>query len=122
MVKCSLDSLSLVFAALSDPTRRAILAQLAAGEATVSELAGPFSMSLPAVSKHLKVLESAGLLARRREGRVHRCVLNAAPMKKCADWLTDYRQLWELRLDSLGEFLGDEAESATARTSNREPD
>ena len=105
MVKYDPDALSGVFAALADPTRRAILAHLSAGQASVSELASPFAMSLPAVSKHLKVLEAAGLLSRTRHGRVHRCALNAAPMKQASDWMSDYQHFWESQLDSLEDFL-----------------
>ena len=98
----ALDS---TFAALSDATRRGILARLATGEASVTELAKPYDMSLPAVSKHLRVLESAGLVARSKDGRVHRCRLEAAPMKSAADWMAHYRQFWEAQLDSLQRYL-----------------
>jgi DNA-binding transcriptional ArsR family regulator len=101
------DRLSLVFAALADPTRRAILARLAAGEASVTELAGPFDMSLPAVSKHLKVLERAGLVARVRDAQWRPCRLNAAPLKDAAAWIDAYRRFWEDSLDRLGEYLSD---------------
>lgn len=99
------DTLSAAFQAMADPTRRAILARLASGEATAGELAAPFEMSLPAVSKHLKVLEGAGLLIRRREGRVHHCRLDPAPMKQAVDWIEYHRRFWETRLDSLGKYL-----------------
>ncbi len=105
MVKYQIDPLSATFSALADPTRRAILARLALGEASVGELAAPFEMSLPAVSKHLKVLEGAGLLARARDGRVHRCALDAGPMKEAVDWITDYRRFWEAQFDSLARYL-----------------
>lgn len=105
MVKYRADPLSATFSALADPTRRAILARLALGEASVGELAAPFEMSLPAVSKHLKVLEGAGLLARARDGRVHRCALDAGPMKEAVDWITDYRRFWEAQFDSLARYL-----------------
>ena len=98
-------SLDLLFSALSDPIRRAILARLAEGEATVGDLARPFSVSLPAISKHLRVLERAGLLERRIEGRVHRCRLQPRPLKDAVDWLTEYRQFWERQLDSLEAYL-----------------
>ena len=99
------DPLSATFAALADPTRRAILARLAAGECSVGELAEPFAMTLPAVSKHLRVLERAGLIARRREAQWHRCRLEAGPLKDVADWTEHYRRAWEGRLDRLGLYL-----------------
>ncbi|MEE8110868.1 MAG: metalloregulator ArsR/SmtB family transcription factor [bacterium] len=105
MVKYSSHSLDGTFSALSDPTRRSILARLAQGESTVTELARPFIVSLPAISKHLRVLEAAGLLIRKRDGRIHRCRLNAKPMKDASDWITRYRQFWEERLDALAEYL-----------------
>ncbi|MBI3028871.1 MAG: winged helix-turn-helix transcriptional regulator [Candidatus Rokubacteria bacterium] len=98
-------SLDTTFAALADPTRRAILARLARGGSTVTALAAPFDMSLPAVSKHLKVLESAGLLARERDGRVHRCCLVGRPMEDAARWIARYRTFWERQLDALAEHL-----------------
>lgn len=101
----SADSLSAVFAALADPTRRAILARLASGEATVTELAGPFAMTLPAVTKHLKVLERAGLISRGREAQWRPCRLEAQPLQQAADWVDQYRQHWELRLDRLDAYL-----------------
>jgi DNA-binding transcriptional ArsR family regulator len=99
------DQLSTTFAALSDPTRRAILARLATGECSVSELAEPFDMSMPAVSKHLAVLERAGLIARRREAQWRHCRLEAAPLKEVAEWTERYRRLWEGRLDRLDSYL-----------------
>src|ERR1041384_7679212 len=99
------DPLSATFAALADPTRRAILARLITGEASVSELAEPFDMSLPAVSKHLKVLERAGLIARGREAQWRPCRLEAAPLKDVTDWVERYRRLWEERLDRLEDYL-----------------
>ena len=99
------DSLSNTFAALADPTRRAILARLALGEASVNELAEPFEMSLPAVSKHLKVLERAGLIARGREAQYRPCRLEAARLKDVADWVERYREIWEQRLDRLDQYL-----------------
>ena len=101
----SSDSLNSTFAALADPTRRAILARLASGEASVTELAEPFEMSLPAVSKHLKVLERAGLIARGREAQWRPCRLEAAPLKDAADWLEHYRRFWEQSLDRLEDYL-----------------
>lgn len=103
--------LDATFAALSDPTRRAILARLAQGESTVSELAAPFDVSLPAVSKHLRVLESAGLLRREIDGRIHRCRLAPEPMKDAARWIEHYRAFWENQFDALAKFL--EATNAT---------
>jgi DNA-binding transcriptional ArsR family regulator len=101
----STDRLSTTFAALADPTRRAILARLAAGEASVTELAQPFDMSLPAISKHLKVLERAGLIVRGREAQWRPCKLEAGPLKGAADWLEYYRQFWEQSLDRLDDYL-----------------
>jgi DNA-binding transcriptional ArsR family regulator len=98
-------ALDRTFAALADPTRRAILKRLAAGEATVLELARPFSMSQPAISKHLKVLERAGLIVRGRRAQWRPAELRAEPLKEVADWLEDYRRLWEGRLDRLDAFL-----------------
>ncbi|HWH51370.1 MAG TPA: metalloregulator ArsR/SmtB family transcription factor [Gemmatimonadaceae bacterium] len=99
------DSLSLAFAALADPTRRAILARLATGECTVGELARPFSMSGPAVSKHLRVLERAGLVARGRDAQRRPRRLQAAPIKKVADWADDYRQFWDASYQRLDAYL-----------------
>ena len=99
------DHLSNTFAALADPTRRAILARLATGEASVTELAEPFAMSMPAVSKHLKVLERAGLIARGREAQWRPCRLKARPLKEAADWLEGYRRFWEESLDRLNDYL-----------------
>lgn len=99
------DQLDVTFAALADPTRRAILARLAAGEASVSELAEPFKLSLPAISKHLKVLEHAGLITRRREAQWRPCRLEPAPLKEAADWLAHYRRFYEESLDRLDEYL-----------------
>jgi DNA-binding transcriptional ArsR family regulator len=107
MVKSAQSTIQLdrTFAALADPTRRAIIERLAFGETTVSELAKPFRMSLPAVSKHLSVLEGAGLVKRERSGRVRNCTLVAAPMKDAAEWVERYSVFWEERLDALGHFL-----------------
>jgi len=99
------DPLSATFSALADPTRRAILARLASGEATVNQLAEPFQMSLPAVSKHLKVLERAGLISRSREAQWRPRRIQPAPLKDVSDWVESYRQLWEERLDRLGNYL-----------------
>lgn len=99
------DRLSVTFQALADPTRRAILARLALGETSVSELATPFKMSLPAVSKHLKVLEHAGLITRSRDAQMRPCKIEAKALKEADDWLEEYRQLWEQRLDRLEDYL-----------------
>ena len=99
------DPLSTTFAALADPTRRAILARLAKGEATVTELAEPFEMSLPAISKHLKVLENAGLITRGRDAQWRPCRIEAARLKEVSDWLGHYRRFWEESFDRLDEYL-----------------
>ena len=99
------DPISGVFAALADPTRRAILARLAGGEATVNELAQPFPISAQAISKHLNVLERAGLIARTREAQWRRCRIEPAPLRDIADWVDQYRRLWDERYDKLGEYL-----------------
>ncbi|MEC5387429.1 metalloregulator ArsR/SmtB family transcription factor [Uliginosibacterium sp. H3] len=99
------DRLSATFAALADPTRRAILARLASGETTVSELAKPFEMSLPAVTKHLKVLQRAGLISQGRQAQWRPCRLEAQPLQDVSNWVEQYRQFWELRLDRLEEYL-----------------
>jgi len=99
------DSLSTTFAALADPTRRAILARLITGECSVTELAEPFDMSLPAVSKHLHVLERAGLISRGREAQWRPCRLEAGPIKQVADWTERYREIWEGRLNRLDAYL-----------------
>jgi len=101
----STDRLGRTFAALADPTRRAILARLAAGEASVTELAEPFDMTLPAVSKHLKVLERAGLIARSRQAQWRPARLEAAPLKEVAEWTQAYRRFWEETYDRLDEYL-----------------
>jgi DNA-binding transcriptional ArsR family regulator len=101
----SADALSATFAALADPTRRAILARLASGESSVLEIAKPFDMSLPAVSKHLKVLERAGLIERGREAQWRPCRLQANPLKGVADWVEFYRRFWEESLDKLSSYL-----------------
>ena len=105
MVKYSSKTLNRTFAALADPTRRRILAHLARGNHRVTQLARPHAMSLPAVSKHLRVLEQAGLLRRRRYGRVHEMELNAEPLKKAARWVEEYRKFWEGSLDRLAAYL-----------------
>jgi len=109
------DQLSATFAGLADPTRRAILARLVQGEATVNELAEPFEISLPAVSKHLKVLERAHLIERRRHAQWRPCRLAPAPLKEVADWVEHYRVLWENRFDRLEEYLRELQESPSGQ-------
>jgi DNA-binding transcriptional ArsR family regulator len=99
------DRLSSTFAALADPTRRAILARLALGETSVLKLAEPFAMTLPAISKHLKVLERAGLITRTRDAQMRPCRIDVRALKEADDWLEEYRRLWEERLDRLGDYL-----------------
>jgi DNA-binding transcriptional ArsR family regulator len=99
------DRLSATFGALADPTRRAILARLASGEASVTELSEPFAMSMPAISKHLKVLERAGLIARGREAQWRPCRLQARPLQDVAGWVEHYRRFWEESFDRLGDYL-----------------
>jgi len=101
------DHLSTTLAALSDPTRRAILARLSSGQATVTELAAPFAMSMPAVSRHLKVLEHAGLITRGREAQWRPCRITAAPLKDVADWLGHYKRFWTESFDRLDNYLRD---------------
>lgn len=105
MVQHQPDPLSTTFAALADPTRRAILGRLASGECSVTALAEPFEMSLPAVSKHLRVLERAGLIARGRDAQWRPCRIEAGPLKEVADWAERYRHIWEGRLDRLDTYL-----------------
>ena len=114
------DQLSLTFAALADPTRRAILARLADGEASVTQLAEPFDMSMPAISKHLKVLENAGLIARGRDAQYRPCALDAAPLREVADWVAHYRQFWEESFDRLGAYLR-QLQSKEKKTHARKP-
>ncbi len=105
MVKYKPQGLDAIFSALSDPTRRAILARLALGEASVGELAAPHEMSLPAVSKHLRVLETAGLLRKEKDGRVILCRLEAAPLRDAANWIAAYQRFWEAQFDALAGYL-----------------
>ena len=105
MVKCSPGLLNRTFAALADPTRRHILEHLADGDRCVTDLARPYRMSLPAVSKHLRVLEKAGLVRRQRDGRVHRLKLDARPMQQAQAWIEEYRKFWEASFDRLDEYL-----------------
>jgi len=111
------DALSTTFAALADPTRRAILARLASGEISVTKIAEPFEMSMPAISKHLKVLERAGLIARGREAQWRPCRLEAGPLKNVADWVGNYRRFWEESFDRLDAYL---AELKTADLKTRD--
>ena len=108
MVNNASEQLDIVFAALSDPTRRTILERLSHAEYSVTEIAAPFNMSLPAISKHLTILENAGLITRRREGRMHHLRLAAAPMRNAIEWLEDYRQFWEAQFDNLDAYLNSE--------------
>jgi DNA-binding transcriptional ArsR family regulator len=118
----SFDHLSTTFAALADPTRRAILARLASGETSVTELAEPFRMSLPAVSKHLKVLERAGLIVRGRDAQWRPCRLEPGPLRNAADWLEHYRRFWEESFDRLEDYLQEvqERELKTQAKQNKE--
>lgn len=114
------DQLSAIFAALADPTRRAILARLLTGECSVTALAEPFDMSMPAVSKHLRVLERAGLIAQRREAQWRPCRIEAAPLKAVADWADRFRQLWEARFDRLDTYL-QQLQAKEAKRHGRKP-
>ena len=105
MVKYSTETLDSTFAALADPTRRAILERLLFGDSSVTELAAPFDVSLPAISKQLRVLERAGLLTQEKAGRVRRCRLEAQPMKEAVEWIAQYQKFWEDKLESLANFL-----------------
>lgn len=123
---CLMDRLSLTFSALADPTRRAILARLSSGPATVNELAAPFSMSLPAVSKHLKVLERAQLIARGKEAQWRPCTIKAEPLKEATDWMEQYRQFWEARFDRLDAYLqelqaGEQPKARKASSMKKKP-
>jgi len=113
----SAHNLDQTFGALADSTRRAILVRLASGEATVGELAGPFEISRPAISKHLRVLEHAGLVHRTVDGRISRCELNAAPMRDAAEWVEYYREFWEGQLDLLASYFNEKK-----KTTKEEPE
>lgn len=115
-----MDPLSVKFAALADPTRRAILARLVLGETSVTELAEPFAMSMPAVSKHLKVLEHAGLVTRGREAQWRPCKIEPAALKEVDDWLENYRRFWEAGLDRLEEYLGELQAKAKLEVSSKQ--
>ena len=118
MVNNSPQSLDVVFSSLSDPTRRAIIERLARSEASVTELAAPFDMSLPAISKHLRILERAGLIARERQGRIHHMRLTASAMKDAAEWLGHYRRFWEDQLDNLAAYLDNPPDEKQAGASH----
>ena len=109
-MKPNVTDLNQTFAALSDTTRRAIVARLAEGEAPLAEVAAPFQMSLTAVSKHVRVLRDAGLISVTKRGRTRYCRIEAAPMREAVDWLNDYQRFWDQQLDALGAFLQDENE------------
>ncbi len=113
--------MSPAFHALADPTRRAILARLARGDAPVGELAEPFDMSAPAISKHLKVLERAGLIRREVKGRVHRCHLETEPLRVARDWIDEHRKLWERQFDRLARYLEETAPSSSNNTEEDKP-
>jgi DNA-binding transcriptional ArsR family regulator len=115
------DQLSTTFAALADPTRRAILARLVSGETSVTELAEPFAMSMPAISRHLKVLEHAGLIARGREAQWRPCRLQAAPLRDVAAWIEHYRRFWEESFDRLDEYLHQLQKDQAKKEKHREP-
>lgn len=116
----SIDQLSLTFAAIADPTRRAILLQLAKGEAPVKDLAEPFQMTLPAITKHLKVLERAGLIERSRSAQMRPCKLRAKPLKEAASWIDRYRAFWEQSFDRLDNYLKEiQSESKAQRTNTQ---
>jgi DNA-binding transcriptional ArsR family regulator len=118
----SVDQLSSTFAALADPTRRAILARLTRGEATVTELAAPFAVSLPAISKHLKVLERAGLIARGRSAQWRPCRLDPAPLRDANEWLESYRRFWEDSFDRLDEHLRELRRAAAEQEEDKDVD
>jgi len=120
MVYHEQDALSSTFAALADPTRRAILARLSAGDTSVTELAKPFAMSMPAVSKHLKVLERAGLIVRARDAQWRPCRLEAGPLKDAANWIEDYRRFWSAHIDALERHL-DRLHPATPKNTRSSP-
>jgi DNA-binding transcriptional ArsR family regulator len=121
MVNYSTRALDATFGALADPTRRAILARLARGTATVTQLAEPFDVSLPAISKHLRVLESAGLLQRKIDGRIHRCRLSPDRMKAAAAWIERYSAFWEAQFDALEKYLESTSTSTSAKENKKWP-
>ena len=115
------DRLSLIFAALADPTRRAILTRLSEGDATVNVLAQPFAMSLPAISRHLKVLERAGLISRSRDAQWRSSTLQAEPLKEATDWMETYRRFWDANFDRLDAHLRRMQQAAEGRTESADP-
>lgn len=115
------DPLSRTFSALADPTRRAILARLSKGEATVTELAAPFAISLPAVTKHLKVLERAGLITRGREAQWRPCTLAASPLREASQWVEQYREHWEQRLDRMESYIRTLQEQQQQQSERKKP-
>lgn len=123
MVNYAAAELDATFSALGDPTRRAILARLSQGESSIVELAAPFDVSLPAILKHVRVLEDAGLLARQKDGRVNHCRLQAKPMRNAAAWIEEYRQFWERQFDALANFLvqNQKEEDRTWQRRNKTP-
>lgn len=123
MVHSRSQQLDETFFALSDPTRREMLSRMADGEMTVAQLADPFEMSAPAISKHLRVLEKAGLLEQQKDGRIRRCRLIAAPLKDAAQWVEQYRQFWEDRLDSLDQYLAEiqSTEKPSKKSTTKKP-
>ena len=121
MVNMTTDALSATFSALADPTRRAILARLAEGSCTVKELSEPFSISAPAITKHLRVLESVGLITRGRDAQTRPCTLEAAPLEEVARFVERYRQFWEGTLDRLGDYLRDVQATKPQRLSKPKP-
>ena len=128
MIKYQTEALNSTFAALADPTRRAILERLSHGDSSVTELAEPFDVSLPAISKQLRVLERAGLLVQQKDGRVRRCHLEAQPMKAAVDWIGQYQRFWDNQLESLAAYLEDiapeeyqtEADTETQQTDSND--
>jgi DNA-binding transcriptional ArsR family regulator len=118
MPQTATNDLDQTFSALSDPTRRAILARLTLGEASVGELAGPFAISLPAISRHLKVLESANLIERQKDAQFRRCRLKAGPLRDAADWISRYQEFWEDQLESLADYLNEMNKTETGAKPN----
>ena len=110
MVNCKDDQMDAVFSALADSTRRGMVAQLSGGPASIGELGRPYPITKPAVTKHVKILERAGLVERQKDGRVHRCTLNKEPLKKAEKWIEQQRKFWEASLDSLADYLNQQTE------------
>ena len=122
MVKYLIDHLDRTFSALADPTRRAILARLSLGSASVGQLAEPFDISLPAISRHLRALEAAGLLVQHKEGRVRRCVLNTQPLDDATEWIETHRRFWESQFDSLSRYLDEQENEENSDGTGRPAD